>query len=158
MLKPFLASLLTPTWDHLDIKVFLATLSTHTQPPPKKKKNIVKIYGTILNSALLWVVWKLDLQTEVTCNTHSIVDTNYTLLMFLSPGMVFIFFPGFLLWSLFVHQMQPDIVLSLIFCYNFNLNLVVTWKIMSQWMRRLVQPVPSCVTLEKTLHVLKHFM
>lgn len=92
----------------------------------KKKKNIVKIYGTMLNSALLWLVWKLDLQTEVTCNNHSIVDTKYSLLMFLSPGMVFIFFPGFLLWSLFVHRMQPVIVLSLIFCYNFNLILVIT--------------------------------
>lgn len=122
MLKPFLASLLTPTWDHLDIKVFLATLST-TPTPQTKKKNIVRIYGTILNSALLWVVWKLDLQTEVTCNTHLIVDTNYSLLMFLSPGMVFIFFPGFLLWSLFVHQMQPE---------YFAIILTLFWSLLGK--------------------------
>ena len=57
MLNPFLASLLAPIQDHLDIKVFLATLSTpHPPKKKKKKKNIVKIYGTMLNSALLWLV------------------------------------------------------------------------------------------------------
>ena len=51
MLNPFLASLLAPIQDHLDIKVFLATLST--PPPPQKKKKKKKHCENLWNNAKL---------------------------------------------------------------------------------------------------------